>query len=87
MIRFDDRLTDLPMSPVECRRCHATVQVRKASRQQTSIQWDEAGVRACLERRSSPGRGLRAADFPTCAGLRESIAQAALSGALPLAED
>jgi hypothetical protein len=87
VIRPDDRLADLPMTPVECLSCHATVQVRKSSWQQTSIQWDEAGVGTCLERRSSPSRGhLREADFPTCAGLRESIAQAVLSGKVPVAE-
>ena len=88
MIHADDRLADLPMTSVECQRCHATVQVRKSSRQQTSVQWDEAAARTCPERRSflSAG-GIREADFFTCAGLRESIAQAALSGTIPLGED
>jgi YD repeat-containing protein len=85
--RSDDRLDDLPMTPVECQRCHATVQVRKSSWQQTSVQWDGAGARTCVERRSPlGGGGIREADFFTCAGLRESIAQAALSGAIPLPE-
>ena len=88
MIRSDNRLADLPMTPVECLRCHAMVRVRKSSWQQTSIQWDEAGFRTCLERRPSLGRGeLRAADFPTCAGLRESIAEATVSGKVPVAGD
>jgi hypothetical protein len=87
VIRPDDRFADLPMTPVECQRCHATVQVRKSSWQQTSVQWDEAGARTCPERRSSLSRGgIRDADFFTCAGLRESIAQATLSGEIPLAE-
>jgi hypothetical protein len=87
MIRSDNRLADLPMTPVECHRCHATVQVRKSSWQQTSVQWDEAGARTCPERRSSlSAGGIRDADFFTCAGLRESIAQAALSGEVPMAE-
>jgi YD repeat-containing protein len=87
VIRSDERLADLPMTPVECQRCHATVQVRKSSWQQTSVQWDAAGARTCPERRSSlTGGGIREADFFTCAGLRESIAQAALSGAIPMPE-
>jgi hypothetical protein len=87
MIRPDNRLDDLPMTPVECQRCHATVQVRKSSWQQTSVQWDEAGALTCLERRSSlSGGGIRDTDFFTCAGLRESIAQAALSGEIPMVE-
>ena len=88
MNHADDRLADLPMTPVECQRCHATVQVRKSSWQQTSVQWDEAGARTCPERRPSlSAGGIREADFFTCAGLRESIAQAALSGTIPLVED
>jgi hypothetical protein len=88
VIHADDRLADLPMTPVECQRCHATVQVRKSSWQQTSVQWDEAGARTCPERRSSlSAGGIREADFFTCAGLRESIAQAALSGTIPMAEE
>jgi hypothetical protein len=87
VIRSDERLADLPMTPVECQRCHATVRVRKSSWQQTSVQWDEAGARTCPERRSSlSDGGIREADFFTCAGLRESIAQAALSGAIPMPE-
>jgi hypothetical protein len=88
VIHADNRLDDLPMTPVECQRCHATVQVRKSSWQQTSVQWDEAGARTCPERRTSlSAGGIREADFFTCAGLRESIAQAALSGTIPLVED
>ncbi|MDN3359034.1 ferredoxin [Actinomadura sp. DC4] len=88
MIRSDERLDDLPMTPVECQRCRATVRVRKSSWQQTSVQWDEAGTRACPERRSPADAGgpVREADFFTCAGLRESIAQATLSGAIPMPE-
>jgi hypothetical protein len=86
MTRADERLTDLPMTPVRCRRCRATVRVRKSSWEQTSIQWDADGVRACFER-SSPARGgLRESDFLTCAALRESIAQAVRAGEVPLAE-
>jgi YD repeat-containing protein len=88
VIRSDERLADLPMTPVECQRCHATVRVRKSSWQQTSVQWDAAGARSCAERRSpADGGAVREADFFTCAGLRESIAQAVLSGAVPMPED
>lgn len=88
MIHADNRLADLPMTPVECQRCHATVQVRKSSWQQTSVQWDEAGARTCPERRPSlSAGGIREADFFTCAGLRESIAQAALSGTISLVDN
>jgi hypothetical protein len=88
VIHADNRLADLPMTPVECQRCHATVRVRKSSWQQTSVQWDEAGARTCPERRTSlVAGGIREADFFTCAGLRESIAQAALSGTISFVEN
>jgi hypothetical protein len=87
MIRPDNRLADLPMTPLECRRCHAIVQIRKSSWQQTSIQWDEAAVRTCSGRHSLAGlASLHETDFRTCDDLRESINQAALSGEVPMAE-
>lgn len=86
MIRPDNRLDDLPMSPLTCRRCEAVVQVRKASWQQTSIQWDESAVRTCAERRAARADGrVCEADFPTCSALRESISDAAVSGELLVA--
>ena len=87
MTRADNRLADLPMTPVECRRCHGTVGVRKAGWEQTSIQWDAAAMRACLERPPADREDLREARLVTCAALRESIAQAVRSGALPMADD
>lgn len=83
--RPDNRLDDLPMTPVECQTCRAVVNVRKASWQQTSIQWDELSSRICPERPhiESP---VGVTDFPSCAALRESISQAALSGDLEVAQ-
>lgn len=84
-VRPDNRLDDLPMTPVECQACRAVVGVRKASWQQTSIQWDERAARICPERPrvESP---VAVTDFPSCAALRESISQAALSGDLIVAQ-
>ena len=81
MNRRDNRLDDLPMTPVECQTCRAVVRVRKASWQQTSIQWDQQSTRICSARHAVRG-SLAEADFTTCPGLRESISQAALSGDL-----
>ncbi len=80
-VRADDRLDDLPLTPVECQTCRAVVGVRKASWQQTSIQWDEQASRICRER-PHVENSAAVTDFPSCAALRESISQAALSGDL-----
>jgi hypothetical protein len=69
------------MRPVECGQCGARVLARKASWEQTSVQWDTAAMAACLERRATaPGPG----GFPGCTALRGSITRAALDGTLPV---
>ena len=90
-IRADDRLLDgAPMQPLCCHRCGAGVEVRKASWQQTSVQWSSQALRTCLERRAAlsgdgdrPNHGL----FRGCTALRESIVRAALDGAIAVPED
>lgn len=78
---MDDRLQDgPPMLPVRCRSCAAEVLVRKSSRQQTSIQWNAAAVRACPRRDpDGPGRATG------CPALGETIDAQVESGDLPLA--
>ncbi|MEV8637923.1 ferredoxin [Streptosporangium sp. NPDC051023] len=89
MTRQDNRLTDgTPMLPVRCHQCGAGVQVRKASWQQTSVQWSAEAVLACLERRASvPGDGPNGSAFPACEALRESIRRAALDGVIPVPDN
>ncbi|GII37452.1 hypothetical protein Pph01_24550 [Planotetraspora phitsanulokensis] len=76
------------MRPLCCLRCGAGVEVRKASWEQTSVQWSAQALGACLERQAA-----RAADggagglFEGCTALRESIVRAALEGAIPVPED
>lgn len=84
-VRPDNRLADGPMTAVACETCGVTVQARKASWEQTSVQWDEDAVGHCLERRaSSPGPGPNGAAFPGCQALRASIRAAAVRGELPV---
>jgi hypothetical protein len=84
-VRPDNRLADAPMLEVQCRRCAATVLARKSSWHQTSVQWDAAATARCEERHDAQRllpdgeRGL----FLTCSALGDSIADAALRGALP----
>ncbi|KDQ70904.1 ferredoxin [Streptomyces sp. NTK 937] len=81
MMRLDNRLADgPPMRPLACERCAAQVLVRKSSWQQTSVQWDGRAAAACAERGPSGGA------FEGCGALRDTIREAALRGALPLAD-
>ena len=81
----DNRLIDAPTVPVRCRRCGATVQVRKSSWSQTSVQWDAAAMSACVERRAAEELAGRDREvFLVCSQLRESIEDAARRGAVPI---
>jgi hypothetical protein len=88
-IRDDIRLDDAPMMPVECRRCAATVLVRKSSRHQTSIQWSAAAHQACPERRAADvisAHGPRGV-FLACAEMKGSIADAVRRGDVSVVDD
>lgn len=77
----DNRLADGPMQPVTCETCAAQVLVRKSSWEQTSLQWSEEAVAACVERRdASPRSGPNGEAFAGCAALRDSITRAVERG-------
>ncbi|MFA1550982.1 ferredoxin [Actinomadura chokoriensis] len=76
--RQDERLLDGPLVPVACRRCAAEVMVRKASWEQTSIQWNAAARAACVNLGEDP--------HATCPALRSAIQEAALTGAVRVVE-
>jgi hypothetical protein len=85
MTVVDERLLDAPMCAVECLGCAATVHVRKASWQQTTLQWNQSAQGACLERRTTVAApGPNGATFPGCRALSASIRAAAASGHLPV---
>ena len=81
-VRTDNRLDEMPMAPLVCRRCAAQVLVRKSTWNQTSVQWNADATARCVERReaqkiSAPGgRGL----FLMCSALSESILDAVRHG-------
>ena len=82
-VRPDNRLVDGPMTSVACTTCGATVEARKSSWEQTTVQWHDDAVARCLERRaSSPRPGPNGAAFPGCQALRDSIREAAVRGEL-----
>jgi len=80
-VRPDNRLADAPMHPVSCASCGAEVLVRKASWQQTSVQWSDEAMATCTD--WSPGSATQGL-APTCPRLRASIADAVVSGVLPV---
>lgn len=90
-LRADNRLADVPMTPVRCRECGTTVRARKASWEQTSIQWNATAMAECAERRACAdarnGAGPATARFATCHALRDSIDRAAVAGELEVGVD
>lgn len=87
-VREDNRLLDAAPVPVTCRRCDATVQVRKSSWAQTSVQWDAAAMAACAQRREAAA--LAAGDnglFLVCSDLRAAIEAAARKGEVPIVDE
>ena len=88
-MRADNRLADAPMAPVECLRCAATVQARKSSWAQTSIQWSADAYDACPERLAAElisEHGPRGV-FLVCTALKESIADAVRRGDVSIVEE
>jgi hypothetical protein len=86
-VRPDVRLDDAPMQPVSCGTCEAIVEARKSSWDQTSIQWNDAALATCIERRAStPRPGPNGATFTGCAALRDAIREAAVRGTLDVVD-
>ena len=88
-VREDNRLDEMPMIPVACRKCAARVLARKSSWNQTSVQWNADATARCFERAeaeklASPGsRGV----FLRCSALSESIADAVRHGDLAIVDE
>lgn len=84
-LREDTRLADHPMRAVTCSTCGAHVEARKSSWDQTSIQWNDEALGACVERPASrPRPGPNGAAFLGCAALNQSLREAAVRGELPV---
>ena len=88
-LRPDNRLADVPMTPIRCARCTSRVMVRKSSWDQTSVQWDAAAMQGCLERSHAERMAVRerAEPFLGCAALGDSIVEAARHGDLAVVDD
>jgi hypothetical protein len=88
-IRADNRLADVPMTPIRCIRCAAEVQVRKSSLNQTSVQWDATALAACTERADVQRLSAygEAGLFLACSALNESITGAVREGRMPVVDE
>ena len=75
-------LTD-GFTPLNCGTCGVAVQVRKNSREHTSIQWCGSALECTVFATDGAGSALRA----TCPRLMESITRAAKLGEVPVQTD
>ena len=88
-VRADNRLDEMPMRPVACRRCGAGVLVRKSTWNQTSVQWNAEATKRCAELAEAQKVSAHAnrAVFLVCSALRESILDAVRDGDLPIVDE
>lgn len=87
-VRYDNRLDDMPMVPVDCLRCGAAVRVRKSSWSQTSVQWTGTALGRCEERctvTQLAAYGDRSL-FLACSALNGAIDDAVRAGTLPVVD-
>lgn len=86
-VRADNRLDEMPMVPVACRTCGASVLVRKSTWNQTSVQWNATASGLCAERREADRIAAHhRAPFLVCVALRESIETAVATGELAMVD-
>jgi hypothetical protein len=70
------------LTEVRCARCGARVRAKKASPQQTSVQWTRRAARACDVLAAHAAAGQPTALIPACPNLRDSIERAVREGHL-----
>jgi len=69
------------LTEISCGHCGARVRARKASPQQTSVQWSTPAARSCARLAAAAGDRPTAL-VPTCPELRDSIDGAVREGRL-----
>jgi hypothetical protein len=79
-------LTD-GLTPVSCAACATEVLVRKASRVQTSIQWQTPPAESCPEFADRVAAGELSARIDTCPRLREAIKRAVVTGTVAVPDE
>ena len=88
-VREDNRLDEMPMMTVACRKSGARVLARKSSWNQTSVQWNADATARCAERAEAhkisvpDSRGV----FLACSALSESILHAVRDGDLSIVDE
>jgi hypothetical protein len=88
-LRTDNRLDEMPMRPVACRKCGARVLARKSSWNQTSVQWNADATARCAERAEADNMPVTAGSgvFLACSALSESILDAVRHGELCIVDE
>lgn len=75
------------LTPVSCASCAMEVLVRKASRAQTSIQYQTPPARSCPEFAARVAAGELSARIDTCPRLRVAIDHAVATGAVAVPDE
>ena len=86
---LDNRLDEMPMRPVACRKCGARVLARKSTWNQTSVQWNADATARCAERAEADKMSAHAGRdvFLACSALSDSIMDAVRLGDLSLVDE
>ncbi len=70
------------LSEVDCRFCHASVQVKKLGAPYTAVQWDSVAASRCAFFAEVRAGGGSSARVPSCPRLADSIRHAVAEGCL-----
>ncbi|HEU0191871.1 MAG TPA: hypothetical protein VFR17_11490 [Mycobacterium sp.] len=77
-----DRYLKSGLSPVDCRQCGATVQVKKLAPGYTAVQWNSAALDRCAYFAEQRTAGADSRRTRSCPHLSQSIRDAAAEGRL-----
>lgn len=80
--RDRERYLNSGLAEVDCRYCHAAVQVKKLGAPFTAVQWNSAASRRCAYFAEIRADGGSSARVPSCPRLVDSIRHAVAEGCL-----
>lgn len=80
--RDSDRYLHSGLAPVECRRCGATVEVKKLGPAYTAVQWNSASLGRCAHFGEQRDAGHNSSRTRSCPNLTQSIRHAVAEGLL-----
>ena len=80
--RDSQRYLHSGLAPVDCRRCGATVEVKKLGPAYTAVQWDSAAMAQCAHFAAQREQGVQSSRNRGCPHLSQSIRHAVAEGLL-----